>query len=130
MMRDVTCPIVRRASAVLAFRHPLAGLQLVKRGVEAGETPAAATLRELREESGVAGRDPVPLAVRDDVHPGERWHLVAVRSGPLPDRWVHRTADDGGQGFAFFWQVEGDPEEGFDARYRRVLACLRTGAAA
>ncbi|WP_272972120.1 NUDIX domain-containing protein [Comamonas terrigena] len=50
------CPVVIRGLGtieILAFEHPLAGLQLVKGTIEPGETSAAAALRELREESGL-----------------------------------------------------------------------------
>jgi 8-oxo-dGTP pyrophosphatase MutT (NUDIX family) len=53
------CAIVIRAPAaieVLAFEHPLAGLQLVKGTIEAGETPQQAAVRELREEAGFGAR--------------------------------------------------------------------------
>lgn len=39
--------------ALLLFRHPYAGIQIPAGTVEVGETPAAAALREAREESGL-----------------------------------------------------------------------------
>ena len=51
------CPVVLKNAGgiwlILAFRHPIAGCQLVKGTIEAGESAAAAALRELFEESGV-----------------------------------------------------------------------------
>ena len=50
------CPVVIRgqgAIEILAFEHPLAGLQLVKGMIEPGESSRDAALRELREESGL-----------------------------------------------------------------------------
>lgn len=90
----------------MAFHHPLAGLQLVKGGIEPGENPRAAALRELREEAGIAANTPTPLIVL----PFEQacWHLIGVQSEPLPDSWTHDCADDGGHRFAFFWQ---DPKD-------------------
>ena len=42
-----------QATEVLVFRHPLAGVQIPKGTVEEDETIEAATLRELKEESGL-----------------------------------------------------------------------------
>jgi len=45
------CPVVFRDPSmqqILAFEHPSAGLQLVKGGIEPGENPRAAALRETR----------------------------------------------------------------------------------
>lgn len=50
------CPVVLRRTGdleVLAFEHPLAGFQLVKGSIEQDESPAAAAVRELLEESGL-----------------------------------------------------------------------------
>ena len=99
------CPIVLRLRGgveVLAFRHPRAGLQIVKGTVEPGEAIEAAALRELAEESGVTG---ARIAGRFGVHPinGDEWHLVRVQVSDLPESWVHHCADDGGHDFAFFW---------------------------
>jgi 8-oxo-dGTP pyrophosphatase MutT (NUDIX family) len=57
---DKACPVVLRSPQgkceILAFCHPLAGHQFVKGTVEAGETPAAAALRELYEEAGITAQ--------------------------------------------------------------------------
>ncbi len=51
------CPIVLRefngTIEVLGFIHPLAGKQLVKGTIEAGESIEQACIRELKEESGI-----------------------------------------------------------------------------
>ena len=41
------------------FRHPLAGIQLVKGTVEPSENPADAARRELFEESGLVSKQPL-----------------------------------------------------------------------
>ncbi|SOS14615.1 hypothetical protein PL963_00357 [Pseudomonas cerasi] len=59
MMVDKACPVVlrsRQALEILAFEHPLAGLQLVKGSVEPGESTDVAAVRELVEEAGIQGR--------------------------------------------------------------------------
>ena len=54
MVPTKACPVVLQGSKLLVFRHPSAGIQLVKGTIESGEGPEAAALRELREESGIA----------------------------------------------------------------------------
>lgn len=105
---------------VLAFEHPLAGVQLVKGTVERGEELAAAVVRELEEESGVV--DAVPTALigtwdrvvgagpRED-GPAERhrWHVFTLRSTrPLPDEWDHvarGSSEEDGLVFRLRWLV-------------------------
>lgn len=56
MTVDKACAVVLRDRGVLeilAFEHPLAGLQLVKGSVEAGESTCATAVRELMEEAGI-----------------------------------------------------------------------------
>ncbi len=106
-MRQIVFPIVVRTNCnrddILAFRHPLAGLQLVKGGVELGETPDQAAVRELREESGVHCRAAHLLETVPADDSGPMWHLVLCETAPLPAHWIHRCLDDGGHDFAFFW---------------------------
>ena len=82
---DKTCPVVLRSPQgkceILAFCHPLAGHQFVKGTVEAGETPAAAALRELYEEAG-------------------------KRPKPLPRCWVHQTRSNQVKSGIFLWSKQ------------------------
>lgn len=93
------------ARRLLLFRHPRGDVQLVKGTIEAGESPAQAALRELKEESGIA-----PARVLHDLgcwkagHRGQVWsfHLCATDLA-LPEHWSHQTEDDNGHIFDFFW---------------------------
>jgi len=84
------CPVVLRMAEslqILAFEHPLAGLQLVKGTVEPGEESADAAVRELFEESGVvATRLLADLGAWASGHQQQTWsfHLCEVPAG-LPD---------------------------------------------
>ena len=89
---------------MLVFRHPLAGMQLVKGTVEAGESPSDAALRELHEEAGVAGVVSAALGHSAEIAEGEVWWFYHCRTGVLPERWVHHTQDGGGLDFAFSWR--------------------------
>lgn len=124
-MRAVACPVVTQGAALLVFRHPLAGVQLVKGGIEPGETPADAATRELAEETGAAGQAGRGLGDSTDIHPGERWHFTAVTCPALPDHWVHHCADDGGHNFAFFWTPLHTPlPSPHDPRFDRARAFI------
>ena len=46
--------------------------------VENGENPEDAVLRELEEEAGVDGFDPVALAIHGDPHRDPRKHIIAL----------------------------------------------------
>jgi len=124
------CPIVLRncnAVEVLAFEHPSAGLQLVKGTIELGETPAEAAVRELREESGLEASAVADLGLWESGHLGHVWSFQLCESAsPVFDRWTHRTEDDGGHEFAFFWQaLHAEPSEHWHPVYRRALAHIR-----
>jgi 8-oxo-dGTP pyrophosphatase MutT (NUDIX family) len=103
------CPVVIRGGGadrqILVFRHPLAGVQLVKGTIELDEKPGPAALRELREESGIeTAQVSGSLGIWDSGHDGQIWEFVGVRVPRLlPDRWTHRAPDDGGHEFEFFW---------------------------
>ena len=106
-MREVVWPLVLRPGKngldILAFRHPLAGLQLVKGGIETGESAQDAGARELWEESGIRATATHMLCHIPADLTGPAWHLVRCETEPLPDTWNHHCLDDGGHDFAFFW---------------------------
>ncbi|MCG2591513.1 NUDIX domain-containing protein [Ramlibacter sp. XY19] len=114
---------------MLAFAHPLAGLQLVKGTIEPGETVEAAALRELREESGITQARIVQDLGSWDPDPGSpRWHFVVCAvDEALADHWTHQAADDGGHAFRFFWHpLAADPApEQWHAVYLDALKFLR-----
>lgn len=129
---EKACPIVLRRRAdrldILAFRHPLAGLQLVKGKIDAGEGPVEAALRELHEESGIdhARFDRYLGEVRVG-DAGKVWHLVICRADELPERWVHHCNDDGGHDFAFFWHPLDAPlSEDWHPAFKQVLDVVRS----
>ena len=107
MKHDRACPVVLDEAGddtkILIFRHPLAGLQLVKGRLERGETPMMAARRELIEESGL-----IPLSARaigcvSQPELSQNWHLFRCDVPPTPETWHHAAPDDGGHNFHFFW---------------------------
>jgi 8-oxo-dGTP pyrophosphatase MutT (NUDIX family) len=124
------CPVVVRGVSgrqdVLAFRHPLAGKQLVKGTVEAGETIEDAAIRELFEESGLPGeviKFLGPLYMREA---DQQWHFVLCQTGQLPEVWTHHTSDGGGLDFAFFWHsLAEEPNEDWHPIFQRALVFIR-----
>ncbi|AMW03906.1 NUDIX hydrolase [Gemmatimonas phototrophica] len=126
-------PIVRRQhgdrTEVLVVEHPQAGTQLVKGTVEAGESVAAAAVRELAEESGLVQamyrRD---LGTWEQGPPDQVWLFceMSVARG-LPDTWTQVTADDGGHRFAFWWHPLAEaPTPSCHPLFVDALAFLRT----
>ena len=115
MFPTKSCPVVTRSASgvleVLVFRHPLAGVQLVKGSIEKNETPRAAALRELWEEAGIAdARILRELGVWDTGFEGQVWALFLVAPNQaLRTQWTHCTSDDGGQEFSFFWHDLASP---------------------
>ena len=108
------CPVVLRGRngnlEVLAFVHPTAGKQFVKGTVAAGERPHDAAVRELREESGLRATGPLTPLGRLDIGAARTvWHFFLYRSSGLPETWSHRTEDDFGHTFAFFWHPLASP---------------------
>ena len=130
-MIDKAVPVVLRRVAdrveILMFRHPNAGIQIIKGTVESGEGPERAALRELGEEAGIVDGESVGSLGRSTaIVQGERWHFYRCRTGELPDRWSHVTDDDGGHDFRFFWQaLSGAPPAPCDPRFVRALGFIR-----
>jgi 8-oxo-dGTP pyrophosphatase MutT (NUDIX family) len=131
---DKVCPVVFRDSSmreILAFEHPLAGVQLVKGGIEPGESARAAALRELEEESGIADTGIAQdLGTWNSGHNGHVWSLQLCTYSPtLPESWVHRCEDDGGHDLKFFWHdMSLEPGEDWRPQYRRALEAIRERA--
>lgn len=119
-MMERGCVVIRRGRSVLAFHHPLAGAQLGKGQREAGESAPACARRDLREDAGVTAWR---LVVRGYL-PALRWSMVKAWAGPLPPRWDHARADDGGHVFRVFWHRLGTPEGAFPPHFRRALRAV------
>lgn len=121
---EKACPVVLRPRGgveVLAFRHPEAGLQIVKGTIEPNETPEQAALRELGEEAGIEGARATgrlgSLEIGADV-----WQFVRVQVIDLPERWVHHCQDDGGHDFSFFWHpLAEQPDAAWHDSFKRAL---------
>jgi len=83
MLPDKACAVVlssEQRPRILLFRHPQAGVQLVKGSIERGETPDRAALRELAEESGISA-----ATIEDDLgcwnsgHQDQIWSFQLCR---------------------------------------------------
>lgn len=129
------CPVVLRRrdgrTELLAFEHPRAGVQIVKGTIEAGESLAAACVRELYEESGL---DAEPGRFLGRWGPGYEDHvwgfheMLAPRE--IPDTWEHFTEDGGGHTFRLFWHpLDEDPDERWHPLFVAALAFLREALA-
>ncbi len=133
--RDTTGSVFRRKHRwkrrprVVGFRAPRSCLQLVKGGIELGETPEFAAVREMKEEAGIRVHAVRLLGMVQAVQ-GQSWSLTLCSTEQqLPARWVHRTSDDGGHDFRFFWQpLEAQPSEAWALPYRTVLAYVRAAS--
>ncbi len=109
------CPLVlrrrRNGVEVLLFKHPLAGVQLVKGTLEENDhSIEAAGLRELAEESGIkAVYNSHYLGQWESGFQQQLWHFVRCECSQLPDHWTFHTQDDGGHDFEFFWHNLNQP---------------------
>lgn len=101
--------VTRGQQDLLVFEHtpeyPDAGVQVPAGGVDAGEHPAQAAVRELYEETGLRLHSTVHLASfhRTRASQSEVGHFFWLRA-PLdtPNAWAHRvTSGDDDQGMTF-----------------------------
>lgn len=130
------CPVVLRGAGagteILVFRHPLAGVQLVKGTIEPGETAAQAAVRELAEEAGLRGAVVLRcLGAWSSGFQDQVWSFEQVRCAtPPPDTWDHATRDDGGHVFRFFWhRLHDAPGADWHEVYVDALRFLRDALA-
>lgn len=125
------CPVVLRQSAngieILAFKHPLAGCQLVKGTVEPGESPEQAAVRELAEESGLTGTVAEDLGCWMPACENHHWaFLLMAINEPISERFRFYTQDDGGHWFEFFWHpLNQQPDNRWHPLFKEALAEIR-----
>lgn len=106
MRKRVVCYITRDRTELLVFEHDdpglEAGLQVVAGGIEPGETPEQAALREIWEEAGLRLENPRFLeTLTFDQRPGtpgrgkpETWHFFWLEApSDTPDAWTHTVLD-------------------------------------
>ncbi len=109
MIARKACPVVfciRHGIAhILAFKHPVAGHQLVKGTIEQEETSPDAAIRELCEESGICDAQVVTdLGLWNASYQEQIWSSQLCELGAdLPETWAFETGDGGGHTFEFFW---------------------------
>ncbi|SUX29278.1 NUDIX hydrolase [Chromobacterium vaccinii] len=102
MSANKACPLLPRSDgALLWFRHPSAGCQLVKGTVDLGEWSSG--------------------------YQAQIWSFqLCVAESALPEAWSHFCMDDGGLLLEFFWHpLEREAQEGSHPLYHRALAEAR-----
>ena len=110
--------VVRGDGQLLVFDHPApdAGTQVPKGGVEPGETPEEAVVREVAEESGLTDVDVETLLAKDEwPHPEKpkayRRYFYHVTAATNRESWQHEvtgTGADEGMVYSYYWS---DPHE-------------------
>jgi len=103
---------------LLVFQHPFAGVQIPKGTIEPNETVQTATVRELKEESGLEAEHAPQLIGKWERTVGggsnedgpletNLWHISILKTEEQhPENWQHEahgsSAEDG-LIFKFFW---------------------------
>ena len=108
----VVCYITRGRRELLVFEHHdpalQAGIQVVAGGIDEGETPAEAAIREALEEAGLNLENPVFLGSIDKhwpeaKNPNQHWHFFWLEAPKgTPDAWDHTvTAGEDDMGMVY-----------------------------
>lgn len=130
-MKKVVPVILRHKNhglEILAFRHPLAGMQLVKGTIEQEEKHDQAAIRELFEEAGL-NAEPNPKFIGNFKLKSnqQNWYFyVCEVKGELAETWQHHCQDGGGLDFRFFWYcLDQQPEDYWHETFKEALSFLR-----
>lgn len=108
---------VTNGTKLLVFTHPLspeAGIQVPAGTIQEGEDPAAAALREAREETGLSTLRVVRFLAQDTRNMRDcgteelqyRWFYHVACDDLPPERWSHGEFDAAGRlliPFDFYW---------------------------
>jgi 8-oxo-dGTP diphosphatase len=108
----VVCYITRGRRELLVFDHDdpalQAGVQVVAGGIDEGETPAEAAIREALEEAGLNLSNPVFLGSvnrhwPEAKNPNQHWHFYWLEAPTqTPDAWDHTvTAGEDDMGMVY-----------------------------
>lgn len=110
--------ILDGAGRLLVFDHPepAAGTQIPKGGVEPGETPREAVVREVAEESGLTDIEIETLLAKDEwPHPEKpktyRRYFYHVTASTPQESWQHEvtgTGEDEGSVYSYYWSDPND----------------------
>ena len=126
------CPVILRHNnnnlELLAFKHPTAGIQLVKGNISKGEPLESACIRELAEESGIQAQVAQQLGVWEPNFKKQIWGICLMHYDEiLPDTWDFQTKDDGGHIFSFFWQPLNSPlNDNWNEVYKRAFQYIKS----
>ena len=133
MKVEKVCPVVIREKnglrEILAFRHPSAGLQIVKGTIESGENSQVAALRELAEESGINLVSSCEFkGISDLITENQTWYFYhCIIDEDLKNAWDFFANDDGGINFSFFWfNLNEKPSNDWHPTFLRALDYIKT----
>lgn len=128
---DKACPVVLRKRdgrlEILVFKHPLAGIQIVKGSIERGESVLEASERELQEEAGIVLRAQCLLCEWQRLPTEPIWGICLMEAcNSLPEEWSHFCEDDGGHTFKYFWHPLFEaPSESWHPVFSDALSVIR-----
>ena len=98
----------------------------MKGGIKDNETSLHAALRELEEESGIKAQAPNLDIGQASIGSGD-WHFFAFEIEGLPEQWDHKTHDDYGHVFSFFWHpLLADLDDEWHPQFHDALAVIRS----
>ncbi|HIQ35732.1 MULTISPECIES: NUDIX domain-containing protein [Acinetobacter] len=130
-MKKIVPIVLRRQKQqldILVFKHPLAGIQLVKGTIERDEHHQNAAIRELFEESGlIAEPNPKFIGNFQIKFNQQNWYFYLCKvSADLAETWTHHCQDGGGLDFEFFWfSLNQKPNADWHETFLEALGFIR-----